>query len=131
MRYVFGAFCAIIGAMCFAGFRAVADPPAAGSSASEQPKWAMNATIIEACSCPMFCQCYFNEEPAAPGGREARRWKGGRDFFEATGGIAKQSVPANCDQEPQVLGRSAQRRLRADAQCRRSTASGAAGARGV
>jgi hypothetical protein len=25
----------------------------------------MNATIIEACSCPMFCQCYFNPEPAA------------------------------------------------------------------
>ncbi len=29
------------------------------------PAWAMNATIIEACSCPMFCQCYFNAEPAA------------------------------------------------------------------
>ena len=28
------------------------------------PEWAMNATIIEACSCPMFCQCYFNSEPA-------------------------------------------------------------------
>jgi hypothetical protein len=28
------------------------------------PDWAMNATIIEACSCPMFCQCYFNEHPA-------------------------------------------------------------------
>jgi hypothetical protein len=26
--------------------------------------WAMNATIIEACSCPMFCQCYFNPHPA-------------------------------------------------------------------
>ena len=26
--------------------------------------WAMNATIIEACSCPMFCQCYFNSKPA-------------------------------------------------------------------
>jgi hypothetical protein len=25
----------------------------------------MNATIIEACSCPMFCQCYFNTSPAA------------------------------------------------------------------
>jgi hypothetical protein len=29
------------------------------------PQWAMNASIIEACSCPMFCQCYFNGEPAA------------------------------------------------------------------
>ena len=28
------------------------------------PKWAMNATAIEACSCPMFCQCYFNASPA-------------------------------------------------------------------
>jgi hypothetical protein len=26
--------------------------------------WSLNATIIEACSCPMFCQCYFNAEPA-------------------------------------------------------------------
>ncbi|MEO8505322.1 MAG: DUF1326 domain-containing protein [Acidobacteriota bacterium] len=26
--------------------------------------WAMNATAIEACSCPMFCQCYFNAAPA-------------------------------------------------------------------
>jgi len=30
--------------------------------------WAMNATIIEACSCPMFCQCYFNQRPAAHAG---------------------------------------------------------------
>ena len=28
------------------------------------PKWSMNATIIEACSCPMFCQCYFSSKPA-------------------------------------------------------------------
>jgi len=29
--------------------------------------WSMNATIIEACSCPMFCQCYFNSRPAGVG----------------------------------------------------------------
>lgn len=29
-----------------------------------EPEWAMNATIIEACSCKMFCQCYFNTEPS-------------------------------------------------------------------
>jgi len=29
--------------------------------------WDFNATIIEACSCPMFCQCYFNSRPAGPG----------------------------------------------------------------
>jgi hypothetical protein len=28
------------------------------------PEWSMNATAIEACSCPMFCQCYFNAKPA-------------------------------------------------------------------
>ena len=28
------------------------------------PDWSMNATIIEACSCPMFCQCYFAASPA-------------------------------------------------------------------
>lgn len=38
------------------------------SSSYAQEDWAMNATIIEACSCPMFCQCYFNLEPAAHGG---------------------------------------------------------------
>jgi hypothetical protein len=32
---------------------------------SPAAKWHMNATAIEACSCPMFCQCYFNTEPAA------------------------------------------------------------------
>src|SRR3954468_18756818 len=40
------------------GAAANADPSAASN-------WAMNATIIEACSCPMFCQCYFATEPAA------------------------------------------------------------------
>jgi len=29
------------------------------------PDWSMNATIIEACSCPMFCQCYFDHKPAS------------------------------------------------------------------
>lgn len=37
---------------------------------SATPEWSMNASIIEACSCPMFCQCYFNEKPAAHGGGE-------------------------------------------------------------
>ncbi len=32
---------------------------------SATPEWSMNASIIEACSCPMFCQCYFNTKPAA------------------------------------------------------------------
>ncbi|HJZ12699.1 MAG TPA: DUF1326 domain-containing protein [Acidobacteriota bacterium] len=33
--------------------------------AAATPDWHMNATAIEACSCPMFCQCYFNTAPAA------------------------------------------------------------------
>ena len=42
---------------------------AEGAAAPAQsPDWSMNATIIEACSCPMFCQCYFNAQPAAHGG---------------------------------------------------------------
>lgn len=28
-----------------------------------KPAWAMNASVIEACSCTMFCQCYFNPRP--------------------------------------------------------------------
>jgi hypothetical protein len=38
---------------------------ASGSGAAPAATdWAMNATVIEACSCPMFCQCYFNTKPA-------------------------------------------------------------------
>ena len=32
--------------------------------ASQTADWAINSTVIEACTCPMFCQCYFNEHPA-------------------------------------------------------------------
>jgi hypothetical protein len=45
----------------------------AGSTTTKSaanPQWAMNGTIIEACSCPMFCQCYFNPEPAVHSGNE-------------------------------------------------------------
>ena len=37
------------------------------AAAGGDKDWAMNATTIEACSCPMFCQCYFDENtgPAA------------------------------------------------------------------
>jgi len=33
-------------------------------AAAATPEWAANTTVIEACSCPMFCQCYFNTKPA-------------------------------------------------------------------
>ena len=32
--------------------------------ATGEPDWHFNGTAIEACSCPMFCPCYFNTEPA-------------------------------------------------------------------
>ena len=35
------------------------------AAAAASPSWSVNATAIEACSCPMFCQCYFNTKPAA------------------------------------------------------------------
>jgi hypothetical protein len=34
-------------------------------ASSQNPDWSMNATVIEACTCPMFCQCYFDSKPAA------------------------------------------------------------------
>ncbi|HSB12157.1 MAG TPA: DUF1326 domain-containing protein [Blastocatellia bacterium] len=40
----------------------------AGSAMAQKPAeqdWSLNATIIEACSCTMFCQCYFNTQPSA------------------------------------------------------------------
>ena len=43
------------------------EQPAAAKQAATD--WAMNATIIEACSCPMFCQCYFATKPAAHSGK--------------------------------------------------------------
>ncbi|MEW6755670.1 MAG: DUF1326 domain-containing protein [Candidatus Latescibacterota bacterium] len=43
---------------------------AAAAAAAAEPDWAVNATIIEACSCPMFCQCYFNPKPAEHAGHE-------------------------------------------------------------
>jgi len=44
----------------------VSGAPAVGAEkqAAKGPEWSMNATIIEACSCPMFCQCYFGDKPA-------------------------------------------------------------------
>ncbi|HEU4387282.1 MAG TPA: DUF1326 domain-containing protein [Blastocatellia bacterium] len=41
----------------------------AAAAAKPAPSWSFNATIIEACSCPMFCQCYFATKPAGHSGR--------------------------------------------------------------
>jgi len=52
--------------LLFAACAVVLLPLAA--SAAEKSDWRMNATLIEACSCPMFCQCYFSTKPAAHAG---------------------------------------------------------------
>ena len=36
----------------------------AGHTTPPTTDWAINATAIEACSCPHFCMCYFNSHPA-------------------------------------------------------------------
>src|SRR5262245_43870383 len=43
---------------------------AAQSAPADRPSWSLNATVIEACSCPMFCQCYFNSSPAMHAGHD-------------------------------------------------------------
>jgi Protein of unknown function (DUF1326) len=40
--------------------------------------WSMKATAIEACSCPMFCQCYFSTKPAGHAGHS--HGEGGEHF---------------------------------------------------
>lgn len=58
--------------------------------AADTPKeWAMNATIIEACSCPMFCQCYFATKPAAHAAHEGHAGHAG------AGGEMKHFCKAN------------------------------------
>ena len=38
-----------------------------GEEPAKPADWNFNATLIEACSCPMFCQCFFNSAPASHG----------------------------------------------------------------
>jgi uncharacterized protein DUF1326 len=52
-------------ALCFSVLAADTPKPESKAAApAGEPAWHMNATAIEACSCPMFCQCYFNTAPA-------------------------------------------------------------------
>jgi hypothetical protein len=53
----------------------------AASSATAASDWAMNATAIEACSCPMFCQCYFSTKPAAHAGHAGHEHGEGGEHF--------------------------------------------------
>ena len=51
----------IVGLALVAALPALAAKPKPGEmkAAGKTPEWSMNATIIEACSCPMFCSCFF------------------------------------------------------------------------
>ena len=66
-------------AAALAGAAAAAPMPAGGPA-----DWAANITAIEACSCPMFCQCYFNRQPAghaAATGHAGHEGHGGAKHF--------------------------------------------------
>jgi uncharacterized protein DUF1326 len=67
-------FIAAVVAFCFIGAAQIVTPQSAGSG----PEWSLNASIIEACSCPMFCQCYFGMKPAQHTGHEGH---GGAGHF--------------------------------------------------
>jgi hypothetical protein len=34
-------------------------------SAPSEPDWSVNMTVMETCSCPVFCQCFFTGKPPA------------------------------------------------------------------
>ena len=50
-----GVFMALLAGVC------------ASTAAGDEPDWAINMANIEACSCKMFCTCYFSMTPT-PGG---------------------------------------------------------------
>ena len=62
----------------FASLTLVVLALAARPAVAADPAWSMNASIIEACSCPMFCQCYFDTKPAEHAGHEGMK---GADHF--------------------------------------------------
>ncbi len=66
MSHRFVPFACLAAVLALGGLAAVATAEQAPKA--PEPDWHMNATIIEACSCPMFCQCYFNPEPAGDAG---------------------------------------------------------------
>jgi len=70
---------AILAALGAAAGLALAVSAANAAAAAAAPEWRMNATIIESCSCPMFCQCYFNTKPAA----HHEHGGGGKHFCKA------------------------------------------------
>jgi hypothetical protein len=77
LRFLTGVLCAaLLGA---AGVAGAADEPKAAPA-----DWSMNTTIIEACSCPMFCQCYFSTKPAAHTAMAKKDEHAGHDHADAS-----------------------------------------------
>ena len=68
-----------LGLLLFVGGLLVAGDEKSATAA--KPDWAMNATIIEACSCPMFCQCYFDTKPAAHASHDGHASHGKGEHF--------------------------------------------------
>ncbi len=69
MRKIYPAFflAAALGIMMILA-AVIVTQPAGAQAPKGAPDWSFNATIIEACSCPMFCQCYFNPGPSGEHG---------------------------------------------------------------
>ena len=65
MRKSVLAVSALLALIALGAAAGAAAPPAAKASAPAGPEWKMNATVIEACSCTMFCPCYFNTSPSS------------------------------------------------------------------
>jgi len=78
MRYT---LLAVLAAAGLAATGVAATGIAAPGAPAGTPEWAANMTAIEACSCPMFCQCYFNAQPAGHAGHE--HGEGAKHFCRA------------------------------------------------
>jgi hypothetical protein len=64
--------------LCAAVGLAVAQMGKPGGAASGRPDFQITASYIEACSCTMFCPCYFNTQPT-----EHHTQHGSKHFCEA------------------------------------------------
>ena len=60
---------------------ALAVAPSRATAKDAAADWSLNATIIEACSCPMFCQCYFSTKPAGHAGMHAEHGGAAEEHF--------------------------------------------------
>ncbi len=53
---------------------------AAQQKNSGEPEWSVNMTVMETCSCPVFCQCFFTGKPPAECGMNMSSAKGESDM---------------------------------------------------